>query len=205
MKWAYTGETKKYGALTLRRVRYGRKLGGWIEHDGNLSQEGEAIVSDNAMVFGNAKVSGDAMVVNNAMVFGNAEVFDSARVYSNAKVFGNARLHGDAIARDYARVFGNADISGDVHVNDFALANGNLMLDCREQLCKSKPVKGMKEFKVTFYYRTSQKREVKALSEENAIYKALLNEQKYFYPKGMVFKRASELDTIILCEAEDRE
>jgi predicted acyltransferase (DUF342 family) len=149
------------------------------------------------MVFGNARVSGNAMVTGNAMVFGNAEVSCEARVYSNAKVFGNARLRGSAIARDYARVCGNADVSGDVHIDDYAIANGSIMLCGRTQLYKSKPVKGMRTFEVTFYYTASQKREVKALNEKNAIYKALLNEHKYFYPKDMDFERAQELDTVV--------
>lgn len=43
-------------------------LGGWIEKEDNLSQNGAAWVDGNACVLGNARVSG------NAWVYGNAEI-----------------------------------------------------------------------------------------------------------------------------------
>ena len=81
-RWEFTGETKIYFGITLKRIRAAvefklkcgiviakGELGGWIERESNLS--GNAWVSDNAEVFGDAWVSGDADV------FGNAEVKSS--------------------------------------------------------------------------------------------------------------------------------
>ncbi len=96
-KYEFTGETKKaglYGDITVRRIRATVKfglvnvgdLGGWIEQEENLSQEGRAWVCDNAEVFGNAKVC------DNAEVFGNAKVCDDARIYGDAGVCGNAEI-----------------------------------------------------------------------------------------------------------------
>lgn len=42
------------------------ELGGWIESYYNLSQDGNAWVSDNAEVFGDAMVSGNVKVYDNA-------------------------------------------------------------------------------------------------------------------------------------------
>ena len=95
------------------------ELGGYIEKEENLSQEGDAWVSDNAQVSGNALVSGDALVYGNAWVyddarvFGNAWVSDDARVYDDARVFGNAWVYDDARVFGNALVFGNARVSGD--------------------------------------------------------------------------------------------
>ena len=87
--WEFTGETKIYFGVTLRRIRAAvefklkcgiviakGELGGWIEKESNLSGD--------AWVFGNAKVSGDAWV------YGNAEVYGDAKVYGNAEVYGYA-------------------------------------------------------------------------------------------------------------------
>ena len=62
-KYEFTGETKQWLGITLRRIRAVRDiaalgivagtLGGWIENENNLSQ-----VSGNAWVYGNAWVSG---------------------------------------------------------------------------------------------------------------------------------------------------
>ena len=79
------------------------ELGGYVEKEENLSNDGNAWVYGNARVFGNARVYGDAWV------YGDAEVFGNARVYGNARVFGNARVYGDAEVFGNARVYGDAD------------------------------------------------------------------------------------------------
>jgi hypothetical protein len=71
-------------------------LGGWIEAEKNLSQEGDAWVFGNAEVSGNARVSGDAWVSGKARVSGDAKVSGNALVSGDAKVSGDARVSGDA-------------------------------------------------------------------------------------------------------------
>ena len=78
-------------------------LGGYIEKEENLDQDGDAWVYGNAEVWGNAKVYGNAWVYGDAEVCGNAEVYGNAWVYGNAKVYGDAWVYGDA------EVCGNAD------------------------------------------------------------------------------------------------
>lgn len=77
--------------------------GGYVEKEGNVSQDDNAWVSGDAEVFGNAKVSGNAKVFGNAKVYDNAWVSGDARVSGNAWVSGDARVSGDA---DYALVQG---------------------------------------------------------------------------------------------------
>ena len=60
------------------------EVGGYIASEKNLSQYGDAWVSDNARVYGNARVS------DNARVYGDAWVSDNAWVCGNARVYGNA-------------------------------------------------------------------------------------------------------------------
>ena len=69
-KYELTDETKEVFGKTLHRIRalkaFGDveagELGGWIEREENLSQEGLCWVSGNGQVFGDARVSGDATV-----------------------------------------------------------------------------------------------------------------------------------------------
>ena len=105
-KYELTDETKEIGGITLHRIRALRDiprydvksgdLGGWIEAESNLSQDGDAWVGGDAWVYGDAWVSG------------NAWVSDDARVYGNAEVSGNAEVKS---IRDYA-VFKNGWSSG---------------------------------------------------------------------------------------------
>ena len=73
------------------------ELGGYVEKEENVSQDGNAWVSGDARVYGDAEVSGDAWVSGNAWVYGNADVSGDAWVSGNARVYGNA---------DYALVQG---------------------------------------------------------------------------------------------------
>jgi hypothetical protein len=109
------------------------ELGGFIEKEGNLSNDGNAWVSGDAWVYGNAWVSGDAWVYGNAQVSGNAWVYGDAQVYGNAWVSGNAqvsgnvRVYGNAQVSGNARVYGNARVSGDAQVSgnaDYAVVTG---------------------------------------------------------------------------------
>ena len=60
------------------------ELGGFIEKEENLSNNGSAWVSGDARVCGNARVSGDAQVSGNAWVYDNAQVSGDAQVSGNA-------------------------------------------------------------------------------------------------------------------------
>lgn len=81
-KYEFTGETRNWVGRTLHRIRAVRDfgdvkagdLGGWIETESNLSNDG------NARVYGNA------------WVYGNAEVYGNARVYGNAEVYGRKHI-----------------------------------------------------------------------------------------------------------------
>ena len=83
MKYKLTDETIVFGLVTLRRIMglrdidgicKSQDLGGFIESEKNLSQDGDAWVFDDAQVFGDAWVFGDARVSGNALVSGDARV-----------------------------------------------------------------------------------------------------------------------------------
>ena len=82
-KYEFTGEIMECMGRTLHRIRAVRDfgdvkagdLGGWIETESNLSNDGNAWVYGDAWVYGNARVYGDAWVYGNARVSGNAMVY----------------------------------------------------------------------------------------------------------------------------------
>lgn len=74
------------------------ELGGYIEKECNLSQDGNAWVYGNARVYGDAQVYGNAEVSGNAQVYGNARVYGDADINSNDKhcgfdCFGSQNMH----------------------------------------------------------------------------------------------------------------
>ena len=93
-------------------------IGGFVESEDNLSQEGDCWVYDNAKVYGNAKVSNDARVEDESCVFGNAGVFGDAVISNMAKVYENAKVYKSAWIQDASKVHGDAEISGRVTVRE---------------------------------------------------------------------------------------
>ena len=81
-------DRKLYRIKALKDFRDVRKgtVGGYIEYEQNLSQQGNAWIYDDAQVYGDARVSGNAWVCGSAWVSGNARVSDDARVYGNNAV-----------------------------------------------------------------------------------------------------------------------
>ncbi|MBS9022898.1 hypothetical protein KEQ40_19695, partial [Escherichia coli] len=105
-------EPQRVDGVTLYRIRALRDIpwhdvkagdcGGWVAGEHNLSQDGDAWITDNAVVCGRAYVSGRAVIHGNAHVFGEAHVFGSAAIYGHARVSGCTAVFG------HAHVFGNA-------------------------------------------------------------------------------------------------
>ena len=109
-------------------------LGGFIQTEENLSQEGMSWVSQNAKVWGNARVSDDAKVWGNARVYGNAKVSGIATVSENGEVCGNATIsdagevRGDTNVSGDAKVGGNAKVCGNARICGNAEIGGNAIV-----------------------------------------------------------------------------
>lgn len=135
-KYELTDETQIFCGRTLYRIKavidfsnvtHG-DLGGWIEKEENLSQDGNAWVSDDAKVFDSARIYGDAWIYNGAKVYGNAIVYGDARIHGIADVFDDVVISGNAEVRDNAGVHGKARIYGKVGVFDDAEVCGEAEL-----------------------------------------------------------------------------
>ena len=123
-KYEFTGETRAIDGRVLRRIRRlsDGAIGGWIEHEQNLSHEDSCWVADGAAVFASARVYDAALVCDRAVVYdiasvhGFAVVSEHAAVYGSARVFGSARIKGHARARGRSRIGGSAIVTGDACV-----------------------------------------------------------------------------------------
>lgn len=155
-KYQFTRNIQNYGSCTLYQIQALRafgnvkagNLGGFIEHEQNLSQEGNCWVADNAKVFLDARIMDNAVVQDNAIVGGDVRVGGNAKIYEhsqvsgydrgrvwiddNVEVFGHANLRatGSSISKelcisDNVKIFGNADILGGVDISENAKIYGN--------------------------------------------------------------------------------
>jgi hypothetical protein len=82
MKYKLTNNKKQHDGRTLYQIKattsFGSvmegELGGYIENEDNLSQEGNAWVYGDARVYGDAQVSGNARVCGDAWVYGKLKL-----------------------------------------------------------------------------------------------------------------------------------
>jgi hypothetical protein len=96
MKYEFTDETRTEGSATLTRIRRisDGALGGWLQSESNLSQEGSCWVTEDAIVMENAVVSGDAQITGDARVYGEAQVYGDAVLGSGTWTYGRAQVYG---------------------------------------------------------------------------------------------------------------
>ena len=163
-KYELTEETVTVYGKTLYRIRAVRdfgsvktgEFGGYIEKEENLSHFGNAWISGDAWVYGNARVFGNAwvygevQVAGNAWVYGNAKVYGDARVSGDARVFDNAKVYGDARVSGDAWVYGNAWVYGEVQVAGNAWVYGNAEVFNTRHFFVQGPI-GSRDGYVTFY------------------------------------------------------
>ena len=136
------------GSHTLYRIRalkdFGNvktgDIGGYIEKEANLSQEGICWIYDNAKVYDSAKVFSNAKVYGSAWIYDNAKVYDSAKVFSNAKVYGSAWVCDNARVYDSVRIYDNAKVYGSAWVCDNARVCGNAMVYGSAKISKANDI-----------------------------------------------------------------
>lgn len=131
-KYELTEEKKmmKDGAI-VQRIRYlkdfKRKevglikagtLGGWIEKEENLSQEGTCVVLHDAIVSGAAKVEDNAAILGYVYVWGN-------RMDKYLFTKSSIRISGDAIIRGYASISEGVTISDRAYIADHVTLYGS--------------------------------------------------------------------------------
>lgn len=150
---------KKYGFSTTDRICYeGHNLrrivaltdfadvkkgdvGGYVESEANLTQDGEswiyddAIVMDEAVVDQDAQVRGKAVVDKNAKISGNAVVKDSASVTDNAIVEYNAQVSGNARIGYYAIISGHATVKDSAYVAGRAFLRDRAVVEKAAKVC----------------------------------------------------------------------
>lgn len=140
-RYGFTKETKVVNGVTVHRIialqdfyiadaeepkkiKQGT-LGGWIEKEDNLVQDGLAWVTDEAVVYGGAEVTGAALICDEAQVCGETGIRGYVQVRDSAKIgCGDGSDYGLVVVTDYACVYGSASVvnrgSSDLEIREYA-------------------------------------------------------------------------------------
>lgn len=109
-------------------------LGGFVESENNLSQDGDCWIYDEASAVGqsvvkdNAMLRDEAFIQDNAIVSGEAIVQDSSSLYGNSCVKDNAVVHGRSSLSGRAIVKDDA-VAGNVVMKDDSIIDENASAD----------------------------------------------------------------------------
>lgn len=128
-KYELTEETKEIGGKTLYRIKAVKDftlhtgeevhvgdLGGLVESEKNLEQDGNCWIADNACAFDSARVCNNAIVRDTAYVFEYAVMADNATVCNHAMVQGSVLIKGDAMIADDVIISGYTQIGGSARI-----------------------------------------------------------------------------------------
>lgn len=109
-------------------------IGGYVESEKNLSQEGTCWIFDNAVVCNSAVVKEHARIRDNAYIYSNAVIQGATYVGDNAHI-GDAAIVGgkptywNADIRGNAHICGNVIVdTGDVRIADNAHITGSVLI-----------------------------------------------------------------------------
>ena len=103
-------------------------LGGYIESESNLSQEGNCWIYDEGKVFDNAFVSGNATIRHNAQVYEYAHVYDNAIIGDFAEIRDHSKVYESAIVRDHDYLLGESSIYGHAWVYGCSVIRNNVKI-----------------------------------------------------------------------------
>lgn len=149
-KYEFTGETMQLGEHTLRRIRALKDfyavnagmVGGWIEKEENLSEEGNCFVFGEAKAYGNSRVEDDAILFEDAEIFGEAHMKQHAIAAGYSKVFGNAYMNDDTCISGYATLSGFASVQDHALIEGRARIEGDVTLVANAQISGNAHIQG---------------------------------------------------------------
>lgn len=164
-------ESIEHNGRTLYRIRalrdigeYVKKgdLGGFIQHEFNLSRYGECWVFQKAKIYDEGLLTHNATACGLSEIFENAKVGNSTQICDNAKIYGNAEVGGLSV-RDNAHVYGDAYIGSFGFAQDEARVHGTASLsDWGEGAYGNEDIASCEEFDAVEELRRSRWAEFRA-------------------------------------------
>ncbi len=145
---------KDFELVTGETVQKG-DLGGLVDGEHNLSQEGNCWIGYNAGACQKAKVVDNAVMKDCSRTLDNSTISGNAVLKDYSRAFDNSTVSGNAVLKDYSRAFDNSTISGNAvmkdysTIRDFSTISGNAVMNGDSKAYDNSTVSGnavMKDF-----------------------------------------------------------
>lgn len=133
IKYELIDETIQINGRTLHRIKALKDfgdvkkgdIGGYVENEWNLSQDGECWIYGDASAYDDARVNLDAKIYDNVRISWNAIITDHACAHGNVWIRGDALVCDSAKLYDFATVHGSALVRSNAIVTGRAVITGN--------------------------------------------------------------------------------
>lgn len=217
IKYKITDITKTVNGVTVHRIQavcdnefYPHQIkagdyGGWIEHEGNLSQEGNCWIFDDAVVSGfaevkdNARVFGNAYIHNNAVVCRFAKVCDKSDICGYAKVSDYAEIKGHSMVTDNSvvegmacvdssTITGNAVITGKAYIYPDCCIHGNAVIAQHMHILKGMNVNKDLTLRENIQYNLIAQTGLAAIDNKVICYKRVSHGLRSYYDPSFLYK-----------------
>ena len=143
--------TNKQCTGSINEIKVG-DLGGYVQSEENLSQNGQCWIFDNAAVYDNGMICDNAIICDNAKIhnnvkiggdveiYRNAEIDDNVKIYGNGAIGKNVKIGGDVLICGDTRIV-NADIRGRIIIADNSIICNNAVsiIHITSYLCRRQP------------------------------------------------------------------
>lgn len=141
-------------------VRKGQ-LGGYVQSEANLSQNGECWIYDKATIYDDAKLKDNVKIFDNVKVHAYATVGDNAHIYHDVDITEHACIYDYTTLCDQVCVMSNAILNCHTYINTNAIIKDNHdyysgYIDSRHKVLNRTPI--------TIFY--TPKREVRVVYKE---------------------------------------
>ena len=127
-----------YRIQALRDVRFRVEkdaVGGYVEKEANLSQEGPCWLFDEACAYDDARVEGTAALYDEATLRGKAKLIEGASLWGKAILQGEAQVGGVSSLDEQVVVGGKAILKGRVSLYKDVHVGGNAYLEGTDPNC----------------------------------------------------------------------
>ena len=89
----------------FRDVKQG-DVGGYIESESNLSQEGDCWIYDNAKSMDNSRMYGNSRMYDDSKMYNSSAMHEDSRMYDDSEMHGNSIMYGDSELNNKAKLYG---------------------------------------------------------------------------------------------------
>lgn len=139
-----------WNGVVVRRVRALRAfgtvkagtVGGYVEKESNLSQDGLCWVAENGVVYEDGFVAEDGVVGGCAYVSGRAKVRGQSRVDGAARVKDDTDIYGLAVVSEGAYLIEEAKVGGNSRIRQKAVLRGQVVVEGVDVVVSGNPILG---------------------------------------------------------------